>query len=176
MFARLLLTFHAIECAAVPVHPTAQPVAGDTAERVDRLMRRFLLPHALAYYTDVLGAAGDLEHVRWVAGYILAKQAAEVSNRDLIQQYRNWRGMSDFQRSRIMQTLEDSSWIVPVDGDRAARRHATTWSVNARVHDRFKDLAQQERVRRDKIRDELDSLRSSQQCQQSKVPPNIVNK
>lgn len=159
LFARLLLTFHAIDCAAAHVHPATVRVSGDTASKVDRLMRRFLLPHALAYYTDVMGASGDTEHVRWIAGYILARQANSISNRDLLQHYRNWRGMSDFQRSRIMQALEDSSWVVPVDGDKFSRRGATAWTVNGRVHARFAELAQLERMRRDKIRDELDELR-----------------
>ncbi len=159
LFARLLLTFHAIDCAAAQVHPCAAQVSGEAAQRVERLMRKFLLPHALAYYTDVLGASGDMEHVRWIAGYILSRECVAISNRDLIQQYRNWRGMTDFQRTRIMQSLEDASWIVPVDEDRTSRRGATSWVVNGRVHQKFAELAQLERDRREKIRSELDEIR-----------------
>jgi hypothetical protein len=58
-----------------------------------------------------------------------------------------------------MQALEDASWIVPVDEDRTSRRGATSWVVNGRVHQKFTELAQLERDRREKIRSELDEIR-----------------
>lgn len=161
LFARLLLIFHAIEAASQHQHPAAQQVTGETARRVERLMREYLLPHALAYYTDILGAASDLEHARWIAGHILSKTLDVVANRDLVQHYKQWRGMDEWRRVRIMQMLEDMGWVTPVDMEKGKRRGATTWAVNMRVHGMFSAKAQLEAEKRAKIHAELMSLRNA---------------
>lgn len=158
LFARLLLIFHAIECAARQVHPSAAQVTGDTAHQVDRLMRNYLLPHALAYYTDILGAAGDLEHARWIAGHILSKRLQTVTLREILQAYKQWRGLDEWRRVRIMQMLEDMGWVVPLEGDRPSRRGANTWSVNMMVHSVFAEKARHEAESRDRVRDQLKAL------------------
>lgn len=162
LFARLLLIFHAIECAEHRVHPVAAPVAGSTARRVDQLMRRFLLPHALAYYTDVLGASSDLEHARWIAGHILSKKLSTISHRDLMQAYKQWRGMDEWRRQRILQMLEDMGWIMPFaeDGVRTGRRGASTWMVVPAVHQMFIDKARAEAERRDRLRAEITAMQA----------------
>lgn len=161
LFARLLLTYHAIECAEARVHPASEPVRADTAERVERLMRRFLLPHAMAYYTDILGASTDLDHARWVAGYILSRGLEVVSNRDLVQAYKQWRGLDDWRRARVMQVLEDMSWVAPVAEDgRQARRGATSWGVNSQVHDLFASRAEDEASRRARVRAEVQAMQN----------------
>jgi len=159
LFARLLLTYHAIECAAQRTHPVEELVSGATAVQVERLMTRFLLPHSLAYYTDVLGASGDLEHARWIAGHILSKGLLAISNRDLVQAYKQWRGLDDWRRQRVMQLLEDMSWVAPViEEGRPSKRGATSWSVNPQVHDAFAEKAQAESERRDRIRAEIAAM------------------
>lgn len=159
LFARLLLIYHAIECAGRGKHPCAIEVSGDTAARVSHLMRDYLLPHALAYYTDILGAASDLEHARWVAGHILSKTLDAVSNRDLMQSYKQWRGMDEWRRVRVMQTLEDMGWVTPVDLEKGKRRGATMWAVNMRVHGLFSAKAELEAEKRARIHQELQALR-----------------
>jgi hypothetical protein len=161
LFARLLLVYHAVECASQHVHPTTVHVTAATAQQVDRLMRRYLLPHAIAYYTDILGASGDLEHARWVAGHVLSKGLLAISNRDLVQAYKQWRGMDDWRRQRVMQYLEDTGWIMPTtDEGKPSKRGATSWCVNACVHETFAAKAQQEGERRDKIRAEIVAMRN----------------
>lgn len=162
LFARLLLIYHAIECAGRSVHPVMAPVSAETASQVDRLMRRFLLPHALAYYTDVLGASGDLEHARWIAGHILSKRLATVSNRDLTLAYRQWRGLDEWRRNRIMQLLEDTCWLTPMidDAPRPGRKGASHWLVNPAAHDLFNAKAEAEARRRERIRAEIAALQS----------------
>jgi len=163
LFARLLLVYHAIECAAASVHPCSRRVSGDCAAHVDALMRRFLLPHALAYYTDVLGASSDLEHARWVAGHVLSKGLDAISNRDLVQAYKQWRGLDDWRRQRVMQVLEDMSWLTPVvEEGKPSRRGATSWLVNPLVHTAFAQKAQDEAGRRDKIRSEIAAMQRRQ--------------
>ena len=160
LFARLLLVYHAIECSGEKKHPCQRPVSGECAEQVENLMRRFLLPHALSYYTDILGESGDLEHARWIAGHILSKGLSVISNRDLMQSYKQWRGMDDWRRQRVMQVLEDMSWVFPFieEGKPVSRRGATTWTVNDQVHELFAKKAKDEAQRRDKIRSEIAAM------------------
>lgn len=155
LFARLALLYHAIDCHRLSVHPATAQVSADTARRVDLLMRKFLLPHAMAYYTDVLGAATELEHARWIAGHILSKALSVLTLREIQQSYRQWRGLDDWRRTRIMQTLEDMGWLAPVDDDRKSRRGAHTWMVNGAVHALFADKAQQEMETRERMREEF---------------------
>lgn len=161
LFARLLLVFHAIECADESIHPSHRQVSKQCAERVELLMRRFLMPHALAYYTDVLGANSDLEHARWVAGYILSRGLTTITNRDLMQAYKQWRGMDDWRRTRVMQVLEDMSWLHPIsEEERKTRRSPTAWAVNPEVHDQFALRAEEEAERRARVRAEVQAMQS----------------
>lgn len=161
LFARLLLTYHAIECAADGVYPTSRKVAEHTAHQVDQLMRRFLLPHALAYYSDILGANTELEHARWIGGYALSRGVTTLTNRDLMQSYKAWRGMDDWKRQRVMQVLEDMGWLVPMaDEDRQSKRGASVWIVNPRCHRVFAEKAIFEAERREKLREEVALLQS----------------
>lgn len=165
LFARLLLTYHVIDCAMQRVHPTALPVSAATATKVDALMRDFLLPHALAFYTDVLGGDSDLEHVRWIAGHILSKRLTRIENRDLLQGYKAWRGLTDWHKARIFGVLEQHGWITPDD---AARTTSTTkgysnkppvaWIVNQKAHDLYANLAEIEREARREMREQMMAL------------------
>ena len=160
LFARLLLTFHAIECHTQRKHPVMAEVSGETAQQVDQLMRRYLLPHAMAYYTDILGAATDLEHARWVAGHILAKNMQVITNREIMQAYKQWRGLDDWRRARIMQTLEDMGWLVPMDGERQSRKGTNTWAVVMKVHGKFSAKAATEAEKRERIRQEYVAMQA----------------
>lgn len=161
LFARLLLVYHAIECAGRRVHPAMETVSANCAQRVDNLMRRYLLPHAIAYYTDILGASGDLEHARWIAGHVLSRGLDVVTNRDLVQSYKQWRGMDDWKRQRVMMYLEDAGWLFPMDADKPTKRGATSWSVNAHVHKVFAERAASEAERRDRVRAEIAGMARS---------------
>lgn len=158
LFARLCLIFHAIQCAGERVHPLQYDVSGDTAERVERLMCKYLLPHSLAYYTDILGAAGDLEHSRWIAGHVLSKRLETVTHRDLMQSYRQWRGLDDWRRQRITQTLTDMGWLIPVGDERTSKRGAHTWVINPKVHSMFAEKAAAEAEKRARIRGEIANM------------------
>lgn len=161
LFARLTLLFHAIECHAISQHPTQVEVSGDTAKRVDTLMRRFLLPHALAFYTDVLGAATELEHARWIAGHILAKRLDMITKRDLMVHYKQWRGLDDWKRQKVMQVLEDMGWLVAIGDSRETRRGAHTWAVTSSVHAKFATKAAAEAEKRAQVREEMLALKNA---------------
>lgn len=160
LFARLTLLYHAIDCHAQGQHPAHREVSGDTAARVSLLMRKFLLPHALAYYTDILGAASELEHARGIASYILAKGLQVITKRDLMQHYKQWRGLDDWKRQKIMQVLEDMEWLVPIVDARESRRGAHTWAVVSSVHDKFAAKAEIESVKRAKMREDILAMKN----------------
>lgn len=159
LFARLTLLYHVIDCSAKYRHPSDVLVSEQTAAKVDLLMRKFLLPHALAYYTDILGAASELEHARWIAGHILAKNLDVLQNRDLMTSYKMWRGLDDWKRQKVMQILQDMGWITPLDDIRYTKRGAHTWAVVKVVHGLFAEKARSEASKRAKSRDELIALR-----------------
>lgn len=161
LFARLTLLFHAIECHRRSVHPSTVQVSGDTARRVDLLMRKFLLPHALAYYTDILGAASELEHARWIAGHILSKGLNVITKRDLMVDYKQWRGLDDWKRQKIMQVLEDMGWVVPMGDARESRKGHHTWAVVSSVHARFAEKAAHEAQKRARIREEIQAMKNA---------------
>lgn len=161
LFARLTLLFHTIECHAMSQHPAQVEVSGDTARRVDQLMRKFLLPHALAFYTDVLGAATELEHARWIAGHILSKRLDVITKRDLMVHYKQWRGLDDWKRQKVMQVLEDMGWLVAIGDSRETRRGAHTWAVTSSVHAKFATKAAAEAEKRAMVREEMLALKNA---------------
>jgi hypothetical protein len=160
LFARLTLLYHVIDCNSKFRHPSEVLVSEETAAKVDLLMRKFLLPHALAYYTDILGSASELEHARWIAGHILSKNLDVLQNRDLMLSYKQWRGLDDWKRQKVMQILQDNGWITPLEDVRYNKRGAHTWVIVKSVHALFSEKAMSEASKRAKIRDEMISLRS----------------
>ena len=93
LFGRLCVIFHCIEHAHDNYIP--EIVTEDTAARVAKFMRQFLLPHALAFYSGVLGLADDHDRLAAVAGYILAHRCERLTNRDIQRGCRtcaNWSG------------------------------------------------------------------------------------
>lgn len=159
LFSRLALTFHVIDCASRGRHPSSETISGATAERVERLMRGYLLPHALSYYTDVLGQESHLEHVRWIVGHILSKQLERIENREIVQAYKQWRGLQEWVRTRVLATLQELAWIAPAAGQQAiGKRQPTIWDVNPAAHEHYAGLAEKEREKRERLRDRLREL------------------
>ena len=69
-FGRLCVIWHCIEHAFDKRLPVI--VSLDTAQRVAHFLHDFLLPHAVAFYSGVLGLADEHERIANVAGFILA--------------------------------------------------------------------------------------------------------
>jgi len=146
IFARLLLTFHALES------PQLDPViSGATARKVAVLMLDYFLPHAARFYSDVLGHA-HMKHARWVAGYILSHGKERITAREI------GRGCHELYHDRTalfsaMEALTLAGWVTAAtDGN---GKQPTRWNVNRRVHDLFAARAGQERERREAVRAEI---------------------
>ncbi|MGC2415648.1 MAG: DUF3987 domain-containing protein [Stellaceae bacterium] len=148
LFARLLLTVHAVEHYTTTGYLLAeadfQVVQPETARRARDLLVQFLIPNAVHIYADYFSDHDQLgTDARYIAGYILAHDAATITERDL------YRGKHEFKtaRQRITRAIEDlvdAGWIVGAAG--------RTWTVNPLVRERFAERAEQEKQRRDEVK------------------------
>jgi hypothetical protein len=154
LFPRLLLTFHLTEAASEGVKPSPI-VDGDTAERVGRLMLDFLLPHAARFYGEVIEKDEYDDHVRWIAGHILAGKVAKLTVRDIGRAYRALRG-DRAAIERVMEVLSQISWVKPKDARRG--QPPSCWEVNPRVHAVFAVRAAEEARRRGEVKARIKEL------------------
>jgi hypothetical protein len=142
-FGRLCVVFHCIEHAfdkRVPV-----TVSLNTAQRVAHFLHDFLLPHAMAFYSGVLGVADDHDRIANVAGYILAHRLTSVSHRDVQRGDRSMRKLERQDTEKVFEQLVALGWLTPVFSKRVQVLH---WAVNPEVHVKFAKRAKQENERR----------------------------
>lgn len=154
LWCRLALTYHVIECSQLSVHPVNKPVSIETATAVDLFLRRFLMGHTYAFYTDLLGGGVGTDHAKWIAGYLLAGKVEQIDNRTITHAYKAWRTTPDWVRNMTWRSLEDSGWINPVFAA-GNRFKITHWLVNPLVHSAFSDIAESENQRRTRVRERL---------------------
>jgi hypothetical protein len=140
MFARWCLLWHCVEGRSGFV------IAEDTARRVADFMHYFLLPHAAAFYTNVLDLSDDHDRLTAVAGYILAKKLERICNRDVAAGVRSMRGLGRQDTESIFQQLEALGWLIQQPDPKPGR--PPHWRVNAEVHQRFEERAGREVVER----------------------------
>jgi hypothetical protein len=150
LWARLALTYHAIECAAAHVYPGSAEVSKDTAQCVTTMMREGLYPHALYVYESLLGGHHTVAHIRWIARYILAHAPTRLARRDIQQAYRRWRSMDWREQRDVMTRLQDSGWVRASIEQRNLPM-PTAYLVNPKVAIRFEALAAAERRRRAEV-------------------------
>lgn len=153
-YARLLLTYHAVQCAQDETYPPDTKVSRETAEKAGDLMTKVLLPHAVRFYSE-LDPVGD--HARLIAGVILAHAWERFTvKRDLDRNLKTSRNWKPWEIDEAVQRLESFGWIEP---DPTAvmneRRRPSAFLVNPLVHKRFAQHAEAERKRRKEILAEL---------------------
>ena len=134
LFARLCVTWHAVENAGWEVLPCT--IKEDVAARVDRFLHGFLLPHAIAFYAGILGLSDDHDSLAAVAGYILARRLSVVTNRDVQRGNRTMRGLERRDVQRIFQQLEALGWLHEVPSRRVT--DPPHWAVNPMCHQLFR--------------------------------------
>lgn len=143
MFARLCLLFHCIEHRE---NVYASGINADTAQRVADFMHDFLRPHAIAFYTSMLGLSDDHDRLCAVAGYILAHNKETITKRDIARGDRTMRKLTERDTNSIFEQLEALSWISR--GNTRLTSQVRSWAVNPQVHAVFKERAEQEAERR----------------------------
>lgn len=151
LFARLLLVYHCIECRSARAYPTARNVSESTAKRVHDLMRYFLFPHAASFYMGVLARSERDSAAEWLAEWILADRREVVTLREVMQAYKRWRTLPDWQQRLVMRSLEDAGWIM-ADGETIERR-VNRWAVNPKVHGLFGSQAKAAAERKQRSRE-----------------------
>ena len=144
LFPRLALLFHACEAPArgIPEHITAE-----TAERVDRLLREFIIPHSKKFYFDTITEAGPMADARSIAGWILARRQERFTMRDLHREVTPCRKKPRKTIEEMLEPLELMGWIKR-DNEMVPR----AWTVDPQVHVAFAAKAESERVRRGQIK------------------------
>ncbi|MDP2518730.1 DUF3987 domain-containing protein [Shimia thalassica] len=145
---RWALILHALECGMNGQQAAQVLLPAHTARIVADLHLNYFLPNVFVLYDQVLGESGDMEHVRWVAGYILAHESTELRLRDLGRSYkRRWPAMEDSQKLRILRFLEDCGWIIPQEEKYLPK----LWAINQDVYTVLQEQAAVERERRREI-------------------------
>jgi hypothetical protein len=159
LWARLALTQHCIECRSNRVHPQAADVSEEVAMRVTRLMTEFLRPHLMVF---MLGAKQDggsvADHVRWIAGYILARKERLLTNRNVMRAYKQWIKVDGREQLRSYEMLEALDWIRPIKERSTDNTKPNRFVVNPAVFAMFERQAEFETKARAMIRDQMKDL------------------
>ena len=121
-----------------------------TAQRVADFLHQFLLPHALAFYSGVLGLSDDHDRLEAIAGYILTHKLTRVTNRDIQRGDRTMRGLKEHETRPLLEQLSALGWLNRVDALRPSS--PPHWQVNPGVHKKFADRAMREAKRREATR------------------------
>jgi len=156
--ARLMLTFHAVECATDGTHPSAEPVSEATAQAVSDLMLFCLLPHAVRFYA---GMDDTEDKARQVAALILAKGWERFTVRRDLDRYmaasRKWK---PWETDDAMRRLDSFGWLRPIPGRLTERGTPAAYDVNPHVHERFAEVAEREQERRDDVAQMMREIRA----------------
>jgi hypothetical protein len=150
-FARLCLLWHCIENTGAAIPPPQ--VAGACARRVANFMSRFLLPHAVAFYSSIYGLSDDHERLTAVAGYILAHKVDCLTNRIIQRGDRTMRGLGKREVEDICHQLSALGWVT--EARRLRPTDPPRWDVNPEVHRLFRERAERETTRRQKAHEVL---------------------
>ncbi len=147
LFARLCVVFHCIETKAMRPEPV---IPFDTASRVASFLHEFLFPHALAFYSNVLGISDGHDALLATAGWILAHKPEKITVRDVRRGDRTMREMDDEQAAEVLRKLDAMAWLEPIP---QVRRDSVAYSVNPDVYAEFEHRATQEKNRRERVRE-----------------------
>jgi hypothetical protein len=146
LFARLCVIFHCIESG--DTRPDVI-VTEDTAQRAARFLHEYLLPHAIAFYSDIIGLADRHDAVLATAGYILVHALDTITVRDVRRGDRLMRSLENRDAEAVLQKLDAFGWLMPIP---SLRSDSVRYEVVPSVHTLFADRAEIEGQRRASIR------------------------
>ena len=161
LWSRLVLTYHSFGTAGMGRWPSDMQVSSLTATRVTSLMKRYLLPQALRFYTDTV-ASTDLVYsiAQKVGGMILSNGLLRITNRELQRGLNGWRVAQEWQKTAVITMLKESGWLIGADTRRATGADSG-WAVNPRVHVLFGRRAAAEQARRAESAETMKALRDA---------------
>jgi hypothetical protein len=150
LFVRLCLVYHAAE-RANGCQTIEGEISGATAQQVARLMVDFLFEHT-RFHEDILGDDWTTEHTRWIAGYILARKAKDITLRTIYRASKRFAALSELRKRDVIRCLEHSGWLIPVRQTHSGIP-CSFWEVNPRVHELYAEHAGPEADRRSTARE-----------------------
>ena len=109
-------------------------------------LRSSVLVHGARFY-QWLGAGGDVENTRSIAGFILARPRARLAARELMSSVHCCRTMRLDQLHEAVSPLVAMDWLIPEEGHRPR-----AWRVNQHVYVQFAEQAELEKARRAETR------------------------
>jgi hypothetical protein len=159
IFARLLLEWHFLEFLGEHEGGwPAESITGETADRVAEFLTAYAIPHATAFYRDIVGDGDALVHARWIAGHILANNKTALLISDISASYRAFQGKTE-EIQATMRVLETLGWVDPVV-HRNSRERPRKWLVNPLVHTKFPEMAEKENAERTAKQDRIRTTRA----------------
>ena len=126
------------------------------ARRVADFLSHFLLPHAIAFYTDVYGLSDDHHRLTAVAGYILAHKVERLTNRVIQRGDRTMRRLKRPDIEDVCHQLCALGWVA--EATRKRPSDPPCWNVNPDVHRIFQERAKQETERRQREHETITAL------------------
>jgi hypothetical protein len=154
IFARLLLTLHAVETVSAQdgIVGLAPEVHGDTARKARDLMLKFFLPHGVRFYGEFLrDQDATITDAAWIGGHILARKLDRITMSAIKEAYRALE-TDEGAIMRAMEHLQRARWVEEPTHPRAA---STQWAVNPRVHVLYAERAKAEAARREAVREKI---------------------
>jgi Protein of unknown function (DUF3987)/Bifunctional DNA primase/polymerase, N-terminal len=142
--ARLAMTLHYANADGKNV-PIA--INAETAQQAVSLLEVYYLPHAINFFTKIIGDNATDDKARWIADHILAHRLTRVTFRDLDRGGVTVKNTSDQERRKYFRLLESYGWVLPETEIEAI---CNAWKVNPAVHNLFEQRGKLERVRRKK--------------------------
>jgi len=111
-------------------------------EKVDRVIRDFLLPHAHEFYSQ---GEGEGERLRKLASYVLTCGRGRLRLADLTNNVRDCRGLTVLAINERVSPLVAAGWLAPIEPGPACR----AWNVNRTAIDvQFAERARVEHERK----------------------------
>ena len=162
LWSRLVLTYHSYGMAVSGKWPNTEKVTAKTARRVTALMKQYLLPQALRFYSDT---ARDIDPVfslaQRVASMVLAKGLLRVTNRDLTHNFKTyWGGATPQAKAAVIAFLRGSGWIIGAANERNTGTESA-WAINPRVHILYGERAAAEAASRQEGAATMKALRDA---------------
>ena len=123
-------------------------ISGPTASMAATFLRRIVLPNLFRLGFESLPDKESATHIRWIAGYILARNVEKITAREIGRAYRELRGEPGM-IAKAMDALCDCGWARQTAWNQ--RRNPYQWGINPEVHARFATAAAAEKERRDAV-------------------------
>jgi hypothetical protein len=161
LWSRLCLTYHSYGMGELGKWPNEMEITGNTARRVTSLMKQYLLPQALRFYSDTARESDPVYSLaQKVSSMVLAKGLMRITNRDLTHNFQPWRSATPATKASVIALLRGAGWVIGADNQRQTGAE-TAWAINPRVHVMYGERAAIEKVKRQQGAETMRALKDA---------------